>query len=553
MKPQSAFFKIILSVWILINCWWSEKAHAQKSPIIDSLETVLHQAIVNDTVQVQAMAQLSKEYENSSPDKALLYAKDGLRKATDINYEKGMGLCLRSLGGIECYQSNYKSALENEFKAKAIFEKIGYKAGLGGVLNTIAAIYHFQSIYAEAFDYYLQSLKIREDIGDKAGQARTLLNIGSLFLDHDDLDKALSYKQKAIVLYREIKDSSGLAAGLADVGVLLTKKGDYPAALSNLQESTRLYEKWKDNQVELSQNLDDMGVIYEKQKSYKTALSYLEKALKLKKVVGYEYGVAYTLRLTARVQKEMGLNELASENALKALEIFIKIGNKYYIRETSLILTETFKNLKKFDRSLQYYELATTVQDSIFSIEKNRLINNLETNHQIELLVKDKSLKEIELEKQTLNLWLLVGGAGLMSIVAMLFMLNFYHVRKLYQVQKQQAAEISKQNDEIARKNQELSSLNIQLDEKVKERTAVLEFQNNQLKQYAFINSHRLRAPVATILGLLDVMNLNQSTEDEKKIKDYLRVSALELDRIVHLIRDTIELNAATMKRDEER
>jgi tetratricopeptide (TPR) repeat protein len=513
---------------------------AQRISVTDSLENLLNISD-NDSIRIQIMAQLSREYESNFPDKAILYAKDGLKKAQEINYEKGTGLCLRSLGIIEWYQSNYEAALENEQKAQAIFEKIGYKKGLAEVLNTIAVIFHSQSNYTRAFDYYLKALKIREEIKDQSGAARCLSNIGTVFQVHNDIDKALSYKIKAINIYRKIKDSSGLAEELADIGVLYTLKKDYVQALKNLEESTKLYEKWQSNKVELSQNLEDTGIIFEEQKKYDLALFYLHKALDLKQELGYELGIATTWKTIARVQKEMGLYESASDNALKALKIFNKIGNKYDIRETSLILTETFKKMKMFDKSLQYYELANIVQDSIFSIEKNRLINNMEANHQIELLTKDKALKEIELEKKNLNLWLLVGGSVLISLVALLFMLNFYHVRKMYEVQKQQALEIGKQNEEIARKNHELSIMNMQLDQKVQERTAVLEFQNRQLKQYAFINSHRLRSPVATILGLLEILSMNQSVEEEKKIKEYLKVSAQELDNIVHLIKDTID------------
>jgi signal transduction histidine kinase len=65
---------------------------------------------------------------------------------------------------------------------------------------------------------------------------------------------------------------------------------------------------------------------------------------------------------------------------------------------------------------------------------------------------------------------------------------------------------------------------------------------NNELRQFSYTISHNLRGPIARLLGLAEVAdldkNLNRDT-DAMKIINYIRVSAYELD---HIIRDLSEI-----------
>lgn len=62
------------------------------------------------------------------------------------------------------------------------------------------------------------------------------------------------------------------------------------------------------------------------------------------------------------------------------------------------------------------------------------------------------------------------------------------------------------------------------------------------LAEYAFINAHKLRKPVANILGLVNLFKDNLSLdEDFKKIIHHMRQSTKELDDTVRHIRDKLE------------
>ncbi|WNB17485.1 phytochrome family protein [Marivirga arenosa] len=90
--------------------------------------------------------------------------------------------------------------------------------------------------------------------------------------------------------------------------------------------------------------------------------------------------------------------------------------------------------------------------------------------------------------------------------------------------------------EELHNANEELSSMNNGLDLMVKNRTAELEERNYQLTEYAFINSHLLRAPLARILGLTDIIRRESTDPITVDLMNKLFTSCGELDEIIRLM-----------------
>ncbi|PIB35448.1 hypothetical protein BFP72_08595 [Reichenbachiella sp. 5M10] len=117
--------------------------------------------------------------------------------------------------------------------------------------------------------------------------------------------------------------------------------------------------------------------------------------------------------------------------------------------------------------------------------------------------------------------------------------------------------ELLEQGEEIAHMNQELHALNQKLIENngslestVAERTKELQNQNKQLKEYAFVNSHMLRAPISNILGLVNLLENKQSNTDNKDITIALSQSAKNLDKIARKISSTLEDGSTLTRKD---
>ncbi|MCG9881093.1 MAG: response regulator [Bacteroidia bacterium] len=88
----------------------------------------------------------------------------------------------------------------------------------------------------------------------------------------------------------------------------------------------------------------------------------------------------------------------------------------------------------------------------------------------------------------------------------------------------------------------QLKDQNFILEEKVKERTKellhnneLIKKQNEQLKEIAWIQSHVVRAPLARLMGLVELLQLNETSDElgKDEIVDFISKSAEELDGII--------------------
>lgn len=91
--------------------------------------------------------------------------------------------------------------------------------------------------------------------------------------------------------------------------------------------------------------------------------------------------------------------------------------------------------------------------------------------------------------------------------------------------------------------NEELKLLNENLDDMIFKRTEELENRNKQLSDYAFVNSHLLRAPLARILGLSNIIMLefaNTTDADKAILMEKFVLACHELDKVVKLLSELI-------------
>jgi signal transduction histidine kinase len=113
------------------------------------------------------------------------------------------------------------------------------------------------------------------------------------------------------------------------------------------------------------------------------------------------------------------------------------------------------------------------------------------------------------------------------------------HERTL-EIQKQ-AEEIQAQNEEIQSQAEEIQGINDNLESLVLARTAELEKKNKASEEAAFIIAHELRAPVASILGLINLISKRDVDKETKVIIKHMDGSAERLNKIVRDITQAIE------------
>ncbi len=95
------------------------------------------------------------------------------------------------------------------------------------------------------------------------------------------------------------------------------------------------------------------------------------------------------------------------------------------------------------------------------------------------------------------------------------------------------------QNEQIKEQKAEVEKLNNDLNNLIEQRTREVETRNKMLGEYAFVNAHVLRGPLSRVLGLLNLMQLEQKNYSPEKVKE-VHLAAKEMDLIIRKINDVL-------------
>jgi signal transduction histidine kinase len=94
--------------------------------------------------------------------------------------------------------------------------------------------------------------------------------------------------------------------------------------------------------------------------------------------------------------------------------------------------------------------------------------------------------------------------------------------------------ELTASEEKLLASTEELRQINDNLNLLVENRTQVIIDQNKKLVEYAFTSAHKVRSPLARILGLVNLIGHEISLTDKgKELNEHLSISANELDDIL--------------------
>jgi signal transduction histidine kinase len=89
-------------------------------------------------------------------------------------------------------------------------------------------------------------------------------------------------------------------------------------------------------------------------------------------------------------------------------------------------------------------------------------------------------------------------------------------------------------NEELKASNESIRELNENLEVMVRERTEKINYHLNQLSKYAHMNSHEVRAPLARMLGLMQLIQHKDTTSDQRpELINKLNDSSMQLDTVI--------------------
>jgi signal transduction histidine kinase len=323
---------------------------------------------------------------------------------------------------VASYYKKKRNSIEgiaNTNKAIIIFKNLNDNEQVYNCYLQLGYFYIIKDQYQKSLEEYFSSLKLAESIKDSAKVALSLEKIGEVYLLTPNLEKAKFNFEKAIDIFTELNNERSVMFNLTNLGAAYQKEGNLEKAIPIFEKGLEIARKLGEERSE-SIFLGNIGSSNRALLNYEVSLDYLFKALTIKLRQGNFTSIAHTYNDISETYIEMKDLLKAKKYALKAVE-YSKGHNLRQERYAYYILSNIEYDLENFKASHENLKAYQKIEDSIFSIEKTRSINEL----QIEFESEKKNLK-IEAQRSNIALldsknkiktqWLIFGSLSLLAI-----------------------------------------------------------------------------------------------------------------------------------------
>ncbi|REE01488.1 tetratricopeptide repeat protein [Marinoscillum furvescens] len=336
----------------------------------------------------------SKSLEESSPDSALTFAQEALMLAEQQDLDTLLAKVHVALGAAWSNRGNYEKSLEHSMKAAAYAREYGDTLALIDAVNSIGIDLFYQEDYAKAAGYFQEVQQLAVRIGDSLRLGHALNNQGLVVGYLENLDQELILYEQARDVFAAIGEQEGYANTLLNAGTVHTTLGAYEEASHYFEQALAVYQELG-FAIPVEQTLQSMSENLLAQGRYAQALDKAQEALRI-----------------------------ARENSVMQ-DVLYSLG----------LIQKAYKGLGAYRQAYAYQQQAHALNDSLFNLEKQQIISELNAQYdaerkqqQIELLQAQNSLKDVRLAST--RRMLIITIAGGVAVITVLLIIYFLYRRK---------------------------------------------------------------------------------------------------------------------------
>ncbi|MBL3658077.1 tetratricopeptide repeat protein [Fulvivirga sediminis] len=451
--------------------------------------------------------------------------------------------------------SNLMAASDDVAISYEASKQADYQFGQAKALNVKGTIEWNQSNYAEALKFFLEALDLFKVVGDSHGALICYNNIAEIYKKLGEMRKGLKYLMKAQAL--QLKAYGNMQPLISvNIGEVYLHEGNYDSATFYFMEALNnddIYDRAK------SYAYDGLAGVAQETRDLDAATYFNKRALEIRKAINEQRAVSISFTKLADLAALKDDYSLALSYFDSALVEARKNRAKDLKMDIYERKAQMFRRKGDYEEALQNYMSYAQLKDSVFNEQKANQMALLQTRHQTELLKHENETTMLALKYRNQIIFIIVP----LLLVTLLISYLLYKKRKAqkYVIQElaeknshiqMQAEELQAQSEKVMILNNNLENLNTTLEDKIKERTRILKEQNKVLAEYAYINAHELRAPVATVMGLVNLLKNSKIEGKEREIIEYLAKASSQLDSVIKNLKYRLERHDDSLIEDEE-
>jgi tetratricopeptide (TPR) repeat protein len=425
----------------------------------------------DDTVKVNTLIKLGEQYCSVDNEKALMYLQEAYTISTSQRYTEGIGKSLLWQGRVYYYKDDYPLSIKYLDKAKNILETTNELDVLAFLYFAKGEICSIRGDYIHAMEMYKAAIKLTEKTGNLKFMSTYYSSMGMVLLNRKDPEKALDYFRETLSIKKVIDDQQGISNTLTCIGKSYEELGELDSSLLYYNQALKIRSNLKMDRSIASSEYNIGGILI-KMGKYVQAEESLQIALDNFIMLEEKTGIIISNLRLAITRNYQGKTD-AVRLAESALSMAKKIDNPSLISHGYKILSDISFYNKNFKKSYEYLIKHKTLQDSLFTADKERLLTEFEAKFQSERkdneirFLKDKS--KIQQKNNILLITLITVLVGV--IVLLIFLFRFKSTalnrqKKLIEqgniIHIQESKIIEKENlilkEQLESKNRELAS-----------------------------------------------------------------------------------------------
>ncbi len=381
-------------IFIILFLLGNNIINAQGINFEDSLRTIISRQ-KGDTNEVNSLAYLANL--QTLPDLGFKYAQQGLTLARKLNYKRGEADCHVLIASAA---TNFIQGIQSGLEALKIYENLKDKTGIVSANGMLQRNYRVMKDYRKSLAYAIEGEQIAEanNIRGKfffPGHRLAplyLAEIGGTYILMNKLDSAFFYTQKSIDQH-ELFNGAEWNFPVYLLATVQMEQGNYKLSLENYRKAIPLAIQ---NQIfqDTLQIFSGMSTLFKKGGQFDSSIYYA-------KIVSWSLNP-----------------ELEIKNLLEAVT---NLGQAYKLQGDK-------------DSAIKYIELSQTLEDSLFSRDKDRQVQNIAFN---ETLKQQEIISVQARYKSKLQLYALSGGLlGLILIAGILWRSNQHKQKDKIKIEK---------------------------------------------------------------------------------------------------------------------
>ncbi len=367
----------------------------------------------NDSIKMENYNKLRRATYYTNAERSLKYTKKYLEFAQLNKYPDKEAIANFYMGNAHVTLTQYDKALNFYLKSAKYFEKEKDSSKLASVLNGIGAAYENNDQTDLSLKYFKKSQKISERMGDQRKSALALNNIANIYTNKRQVKKAVPLLEKAVSILDETNDSQYVTLLSVNLGNAYFEDGQNEKAEQLFNETLKKVTVQSDALSYLLANLG-LGKIAITRDKYKKAVSYFEEAF-----------------------------QVATEQKFSQ--------HRFAIMKD---LSEAYSYIGEHEKSLNMYLEYEAMEDSIFSIEKDKNLNDALQKYEAAKKDEEIAQQQLEIEKQNRQKNRMIWGAIALSLFVLMIII-FFRKRLKYQrtiseqnkaLQKQKISDLEQKN-----------------------------------------------------------------------------------------------------------